>query len=370
MHEGDPELVLPGRCVEANLPQPVVDFFDRGIERLIDRLVFGFAADCRAVELLAVEQRDHGVLELHPRHFARQRHVADRELVLTVRREIVFDDEAAARAEWHPFDVMLLPAGAGSAGGRQRDHHVGDVAVGRRLGQGLGVSDRLERDCARRVDVLVDEVGRDLQRGGVVVEVPLDVVVGQPRLGVDVEPEQIADGVAVLATVETTQRHASRCAVGRRGVDLVLEPRHELGGHLAIGALGPSRRHQATAQLANHLLGDFGALVDVVQVQLRQRHAARLEPVVVAGDTVLIDQRALRRDRSRGTGRGCGGDLRAGGRRTRCRGLRLCPQAVCDHEAEQHGTRGDCIPGNSSRHSHPIRPNPLESTRGPAAIQD
>ena len=155
--------------------------FDRGIERLVDRLVVRFAADRRAIELLAVEQHDHRVLELHPRHFARERHVADRELVLAVRREIVFDDEAAARAERHAFDVMLLPAGAGSAARRQRDHHVGDVAVGGRLGERLGVADRLERDRARGVDVLVDEIGRDLQRGGVVVEVALDVVVGQPR---------------------------------------------------------------------------------------------------------------------------------------------------------------------------------------------
>ena len=149
-----------------------------------------------AIELLAVEQRDHRVFELHPRHFARERHVADRELVFAVCREIVFDDEAAARAERHPFDVMLLPAGAGSARRRQRNHHVGDVAVGGRLGRSLGVADRLERDRARGGDVLVDEIGRDLQGGGVVIEVALDVVVRQQRLRVDIEPEQIADGVA------------------------------------------------------------------------------------------------------------------------------------------------------------------------------
>ena len=110
---------------------------------------------------------------------------------------------------------------------RQRDHHVGDVAVGRRLGNRLGVADRFERDRARGVDVLVDEVRRDLQGSGVVIEVALDVVVRQPGRRVDVEPEQIADGVAVLAAIETAQRHASGLAVGGRGVDLVLEPRDE-----------------------------------------------------------------------------------------------------------------------------------------------
>ena len=84
--------MLPGRGLKADLPQPAVDFFDRGIQALVDRLVVGLAADIGAIELLAVEQRDHRVFELHPRHFARERHVADRELVFAVGREIVFDD--------------------------------------------------------------------------------------------------------------------------------------------------------------------------------------------------------------------------------------------------------------------------------------
>ena len=113
MEEGDRQLVLSGGGFEAELAQPAVDFFNRGIKPLIDRLVVGIATDIRAIDLLAVEQDDDGVLELHPRHFARERHVADREHVFAVGREVVLGDEAAARAEGHPFDVMLLPAGAG-----------------------------------------------------------------------------------------------------------------------------------------------------------------------------------------------------------------------------------------------------------------
>ena len=166
------------------------------------------AAEGGSIELLAVEQRDHRVLEFHARHFARQRHVADRELVFALDREVVLDGEAAARTERHPFEAMLLPAGAGSAGRRQRDHHVGDVAVGDRLGGSFGVADRLERDGARGVDVLIHEIGRHLEGGGVGVEVALDVVVRQPGLAVDVEADQIADGVPVLPPVEAAQWHA------------------------------------------------------------------------------------------------------------------------------------------------------------------
>src|SRR5690606_40452112 len=102
------------------LASTVVYLFAGRIEALVDRLVIGLAAGVRAIGLLAVEQGDDGVLELHPRHFPRERHVADRELVLAVRREVVRDDEAAARTERHALDVMLLTAGAGRALRRQR----------------------------------------------------------------------------------------------------------------------------------------------------------------------------------------------------------------------------------------------------------
>ena len=197
------------------------------------------------------------------------------ELVFAVRREVVLDDEAAARAEGHPLETMLLPAGAGRAARRQRNHHVGGVAVGGRIGRRLGVADRLERDRARGVDVLVDEIGRHLQGGGVVVEVALDVVVGQQGCRVDVEPEQIADGVRVLAAIEAAQRHTSGLRSRRAGVDFVLEPRDECGRRLIVRAPGASRRHQTTAQLADHFLGNLGVLVDRVQIQFGQRQAAR-----------------------------------------------------------------------------------------------
>src|SRR5262245_40869952 len=108
MDEGNRQAMLSGRGMEADLPQASVDLLHCRIELLIDRLVVLLPADVGAVELLPVEERDDRVLELHARHFARERHIADRELVLAVGREGVFDAHAAARAERHPFKIVLL----------------------------------------------------------------------------------------------------------------------------------------------------------------------------------------------------------------------------------------------------------------------
>jgi hypothetical protein len=73
-------------------------------------------------------------------------------------------------------------------------------------------------------------------------------------------------------------------------IDLVLEPRDKFRGSLAIRASDASRRHQPTPQLADHFLGNLGALVDVIQIQRRQCQATRFDPVAVTGQAILVDE--------------------------------------------------------------------------------
>ena len=259
------------------------------IECLVDRLVIAFAADVRAVELLAVEQHDDRVLELHARHFARERHVADRELVLAVGGEVVLDDEAAARPERHTLEVMLLAARARSALRRQRDHHVRGVAVLGRERRRFEVADGLLRDRARGADVLRDEGRRNLERVGVVVETAFDVVLGQQHGGVDVEREQIVDRVRVLAAVQAMQRHSTGLALVGGRIDAVLEPGDELRRGLAIRARLPGRRHETASQLANRGFPRLGILGDAVRRQLVECATAGLLRTVVAIEAVVLD---------------------------------------------------------------------------------
>ncbi len=77
VQERDCDAVLPGGGMKADILQPSVDGGHGRILSLIDRLLIGVATDVSAEEFLAVEQRHDRVLELHPRHVASQRHIAD-----------------------------------------------------------------------------------------------------------------------------------------------------------------------------------------------------------------------------------------------------------------------------------------------------
>ncbi len=95
------------------------------------------------------------------------------------------------------------------------------------IGGASEVTDRLERNRSRGVDVLVDEGGRYLECVRVVVEVALDVVLGQQCRWIDVERQEIADGVRVLPAVQAAQRHTAGRRLGGACIDLALEPRYQ-----------------------------------------------------------------------------------------------------------------------------------------------
>ena len=194
------------------------------------------------------------------------------------------------------------------------------------IGRRLRVADRLERDGARGVDVLVDEVGRHLQGGRVVVEVALDVVVGQQRLRVDVEPDQIADGVRVLAAIEAAQRHTSRCG----GTVLSCRSRSRATRRTRPPTDCPGAWRQPAASGHRAACGSLSRQSRRadrgVQIQPGQRQAAGLDPLAVAADAVLIDQRLLRGNRRLD-------------RRTRRGGGRRLP--LCDRSARWQAPAGD-----------------------------
>ena len=223
-----------------------------------------------------------------------------------------------------------------------------NLAVGHAVGvearpQG-GVADRELADLPGRVEVALHEGRRHREHVGDVVEALVVVVGREQRLGVDLEAEKVADGVAVLDPVEPMRDGAAGVRVGGGGaVELVLEPRrHRVVGGL-VGARPADGGHHARPQLQRHRLPGGGVRAHVRGVERLQRHGnapRRVAAVAVAGDAVAVQHRL-----DRGRGRRRGGRL---GRASRRRGLGL----------PRHRNRGlqHEAPGKHRTDLPPVRP--------------
>ena len=117
---------------------------------------------------------------------------------------------------------------------------------------------------------------------------------GRNFVGVDFERQQIADRVRVFGAVQAVQARAAADAVTalrsssfsiQRDQRLAASPRSGRG--MPVGGIMPG------AQLADDLFADLRVVAEVRQIELIEQQVRRLQPCVMAGDAVLIDQRAL-----------------------------------------------------------------------------
>ena len=235
----------------------------------------------------------------------------DLHVVLAVDREVVADADAAAGSERH---VLAHPIVL-----HQEDRHL--VGFGARAERRL--SDRQTADLARRREVPLHQGRRDRQDVGHVVEAVLvDVVRRQECRHVDVERQEVANGVGVLGAVEAVEGlRAPRIRVrGGVAVDLAFEPPGQsvVGGD--AGTRPAHRWHRPRPELRDDLLPELGVRPHLRQIQRVERQAGGQQAVVVAGDAVAPDRLLQKlgvgfcRRRVRGFG---GNGLRGGRRRPR-----------------------------------------------------
>ena len=171
-------------------------------------------------------------------------------------------------------------------------------------GDVVGLDDRLLRQShgepahlPRRRQVALHQRRRDRQHARHVVEC-VSRRVGRQQLGyVDVERQQVADGVLVLPAAEAVERGAaSRVGIGG---GRLIERRFKLRDEgVERGLIGPWTTrwwHCAHPDLPDYLLPHLGSGAHVRRVDRVERQAAGPQPVVVAGDAVPIEQRPQRR---------------------------------------------------------------------------
>ncbi len=184
---------------------------------------------------------------------------ADRNLILAIDREAVANRCPAARAERHRFaHAFELNESSRNVVGL-----IGD--------RKLRIADCERADLACRREIALQQQRRHLQHVGDIVESVADVVGRQQLRNVDVEREQIANGVGVFGPVEAMERGAPGIGFDlRQAIALGLDSLDKRGVGGGVGPRHPRRRHLAAAQLAQHLFPSGAVLAEVGEVQRLQ----------------------------------------------------------------------------------------------------
>ena len=161
----------------------------------------------------------------------------DLDVVLAVLRERVGNQRPAARPERQPVDVILL---------REIRPDADRVAAGR----SARPAHRQPADLLRRRDVAIQQRRREIAHRHV-VEAVARLVGRQQRRRVDIQRQQVADGVLVFGPVEPTERvgPAGIGPLGGRTVERAGEHRDERVVLTPRGPNLPLRRHLASVEL-------------------------------------------------------------------------------------------------------------------------
>ena len=294
--------------------QPAVDLSDRVVEPLVDRLVVLLAADVGAVELLAVEQRHHGVARTPCSAPARrERHVADGQHVLAVGREL------RARPLMPPRVPNGMPSlygcwlpAPGEALRRSEMIMFGDVAIrGRRSAPPSDRRPPAARSSARPRPHWSRKRRRHLQRFGVVVEAVLQRILRQPGGRID---RRARAGRAPRSRIRGGSGGAAarEPAYGSRSCAWSSASRASSPCLCTVAASAllrcRRRRHQAAAQFPDRGFPDLRILRHVIGGHRVERDAAGPVGRVVALDAIRLDRlrharRAARRAAIRRTPR-------------------------------------------------------------------
>lgn len=158
----------------------------------------------------------------------------------------------------------------------------------------FGSGGRHTKMRARRHDVLVQERRRYLQRAGDVVETFADIVAGQQRRGIYLDAQQVAHGIGVLGAIQAVDANSPWVGVSSGGlVERVFQIGSQRVGRIHGRPRRSGRRHHPAAQLADRPLPDQRVLFRMGKIEQIQRQFRGLETLIVAGDTVPVDQRLM-----------------------------------------------------------------------------
>ena len=206
----------------------------------------------------------------------------DRNLVVAVDRKRVREQDAAARPDRHARQMPLL-------------REVGSRTHGRTVRPETRPPHRQPADLLGRRDVALEQRRRQIADRDV-VEPEAGRIAGKQHRHVDLQVQQVTDGVVILGAVESPEG-VGAARVRPRG-RLAIERPFEGGDRgLVVRLVRPTRArrgHLPRTQLPHDPLPDFGVVAERRRVDRLEAETAGPGPVVVAGQAILVYNSGVR----------------------------------------------------------------------------
>ena len=164
---------------------------------------------------------------------------------------------------------------------------------------------RLEREVAHseaahltsHCQILFEQGGRERQHVAEIVKAVAGIIYRERRAGLNVYGQQIPNRIAVLGPVQAVNDGRARIGIAlSRAIQRAFQP-VDKGRHLGrfgFGRIG--RRHLPGADFAQDLLPNCRVAADMIEIQTFQHDVGGSGFLVMTGDAIFLDQRALCRE--------------------------------------------------------------------------
>ena len=210
---------------------------------------------------------------------------SDPEVVLGIQGKDVLDEHPTTSAERQTFEVIRLCQAP-----RDPIRHL--------VRTDFRIADSEMADLCGRGDITLDEQRRNSENVGDIIKALGRVVAWKKRCCIDRHRKQIADGIRILRPIEAVQSRRPGIRFGCRCmVDCSFEMGCERIGSGAIRPARPSRRHHAGTQFSYDFFPSLRAVAGPLDVHLVEHQPRDFRFFAVARDAVLIEERAVLRDR-------------------------------------------------------------------------
>ena len=201
-------------------------------------------------------------------------------LILPILSKRINGRPTSPRPQWHPRQMLFL-------------RQIGPKPNRVTLQRTLRAPHRQPANPLRRRNIPVQQGRRQIPDVDIVKPKPT-LISGQHRGSINIQCQQIPNGILIFGPIQPPKRLRPPWIHARR-IQRSLKRRQQCHPFASRRLWHPRRRHHARPHLPNHLLPKFSPRLDPRQRRCIQPQPATLHPLVMAGQTVPIQELPLLR---------------------------------------------------------------------------